>query len=429
VRTVDDLTRSLAAGRLGRRGFLLRAAGLGLSASAAAALLEACGRESAQGTTRGAADVSVAVLLPTSGDYAQFGQGSLAAARLALADINRAGGIRSLGGARMSFLVEDVTSDPTTVRTVTERVLSANRVAAVSGCYASALTIVATEVSERVQVPFLTASVADTLTQRGFRYLFQVAPKASQYGKMQMDFVGELARRKGVTPRVAVVYENTDYGTSTSRGLRDGAQANGFDLVLFESYSARFTDATPLVTKIRDVRPDFVFPVSYLGDAIQIVKGLKAQSVPAAIIGGGAGFTVADFWSQVGTAAQGLITVAAWNNDNRCTGVADFARRYRSTARQFLFEYAGEQYVQIWTIAQALEKAASTDPRKVRDALAALDLQAQNGSQVTGCTVRFDATGWNSSAHPVVAQWQNGELHTIWPAADATVQPVLPPGY
>jgi branched-chain amino acid transport system substrate-binding protein len=429
VRTVDDLTRSLATGRLSRRGFLIRAAELGLSASAAAALLEACGKESTQASTQRAADVSVAVLLPTSGDYAEFGQGSLKAAQLALDDVNKAGGIRSLGGAKMKFIVEDVTSDPTTVRTVTERVLSANQLAAVSGCYASALTIVATEVSERVQVPFLTASVADTLTQRGFKYLFQVAPKASQYGKMQMDFVGELARRKGVTPRVAVVYENTDYGTSTSKGLKDGAQANGFDLVLFESYSARFTDATPLVTKIRDTRPDFVFPVSYLGDAIQIVKGLKAENVSGAVIGGGAGFTVADFWSQVGPAAQGLITVAAWNNDNRCTGVADFSKRYRRTAGQFLFEYAGEQYVQIWTIAQALEKAASSDPRKVRSALAALDLKSQNGSQVTGCRVKFDATGWNSSAHPVVAQWQNGELHTIWPAADATVKPVLPPGY
>lgn len=423
--TIERLAQDVRSGRIGRRELLRRSALLGLSTSAVASLLAACGAPGTGGAGT-APEVNIAVLYPQTGDFARFGQACVKAAELARDDINAAGGIKSLGGAKVKLVLEDITSDPTTVRTVTERVLTNNKVACASGDYASTLTLVSTEVTERLGIPWLTGSIADTLTSRGFKNVFEVSPKASQFGSAQMDFFAEVFGQGGRTPRVAVVYENTDYGTSTSKGLKDGATAHKFDLVLFESYSARFTDATPLLTKIRDAKPDVVFPVSYLGDAIQIIKGLHALNVKAAVVGGGAGYLVPEFSQQAGKDAEGLFSVASWNWDIACKGVDDFSRRYQERTGEFLMEHAGEQYAIMWVAAQAIEKAASADPQKVRAALSSLQLtNGDKGATMPGCAIKFDATGWNSAVHPVMIQWQGGSPRTVWPAGDAKTKLIL----
>jgi len=414
-----------------RREFIGRAAALGLSVGAAAALFDACAGPSSvgvPGASPGSApsEVQLAILYPQSGDIARFGQACLKAAQLAAEDINAAGGIRSLGGAKLKLVVEDITSDATTVRTVVERILTQNKVAAACGSYASALTLVATEVSERAGIPWLTGSIADTLTSRNFKHLFQVSPKASHFGQAQMKFFLETFGAQGV-PRIAILYENTEYGTTTAKGIRDAAKAAKLEVVLDEAYSARFTDATPLVTKVKNARADVLFPVSYLGDAILLTKGLKQFGVKVAVVGGGAGYLVPEFLQQAGQeGAEGLFSVASWNWDLTCKGVDSFASRYKDKNGEFLMEHAGEQYAMTWIAAAAIDKAASADPAKVRDALASLSLNdGDKGAWMPACAIKFDQTGWNEKVHPVMIQWQSGAPRTVWPAADARTKPKL----
>ena len=90
---------------------------------------------------------------------------------------------------------------------------------------------------------------------------------------------------------MAIVYEDTAYGTSTAKGLIERSKQKGYEIVLSEAYAAKFTDATPLVNKIKAAKPDVVFPVSYITDAILIIKTMKQLDVNAAMIGGGAGIS------------------------------------------------------------------------------------------------------------------------------------------
>jgi len=222
-------------------------------------------------------------------------------------------------------------------------------------------------------------------------------------------------------PKVAVIFENTAFGTSTSNGLREQAPAQGVEIVLFEPYSAGLSDASPLMNKVKASGANMLFPVSYLNDLILIIRAIKQVDLKIAINGGSGGFVIPDFYRNVGNAAEGLLGVAHWNHD-----IDDNAQKvnaaYQKQFGEFLFEYAGGLVAQTFMIADALERAASTDPQKVRDALAALDVSAGYAAMCPGGKVKFGPDGKNIYAHPVGVQWQHGDLATVFPKEEARAQ-------
>jgi branched-chain amino acid transport system substrate-binding protein len=118
--------------------------------------------------------------------------------------------------------------------------------------------------------------------------------------------------------------------------------------------------------------------------------------------------------------------VGSWNYDINCPEVPAISAAYQKRFGEFLMEHAGEGYVMIWVLADAIERAASADPGKVRDALAKTNLTKGPGSVMPGCRVEFDDKGWNKNVHPVMTQWQKGELRTVYPDSDSRVKPVWP---
>lgn len=401
---------------VGRREFLKGVVAVGVGTTLTGLSLRRTGGAAAK-------EVNIGVLYPMSGSQARFGQMCVNAVKLAVDDVNAAGGIKSLGGARLNPIIADIQSDPGVTRNQAERLMATGNLAAATGSYVSTYTLVATEVAERYKIPFITGSIANKLTGRGFKFTFQVSPKATMFGEMQMEFASKFA---GKGSRVAIVYEDTDYGTSTSKGLINGAKTAGFEVVMSEPYTAKFTDATPLVNKVKAAGPELLFPVSYITDALLIIRTMKQLNVNSAIVAGGAGYLIPDFHKDLGSDADYVYSVASWNYDINCPEVPRIAEAYAKRYGEFLMEHAGEAYVMIWVLADALERAASTDPVKVRDALAKTNLAKGPGSVMPGCRVEFDETGWNKWVHPVITQWQKGELRTVYPSSDARVKPVWP---
>ncbi|MBV9977214.1 MAG: ABC transporter substrate-binding protein [Hyphomicrobiales bacterium] len=357
--------------------------------------------------------VNIGGLYPVTGSLAQIGVGCVNAAKLAVEMVNDAGGIKALGGAKLNLIVSDVQSDTTVTRTETDRLISDNKLSAIHGCFASALTLIASEVAERAKVPLLTGSSSDQLN-KGRRFTFTPFARASQFAEAQL----QMSKLVGDKPKVAVIFENTAFGTSTSNGLRELAPAQGVEIVLFEPYSAGFTDASPLINKVKASGANALFSVSYLNDLILIVRTVKQVGLDIAINGGSGGFVIPDFYKNVGKLAEGLQGVAHWNHD-----MNDDAQKvnaeYKKRTGEFLFEYAGGLVAQTFMIAQALENAGSTDPQKVRDAVAALDLSSGYAAMCPGGKVKFGPDGKNIYAHPVGVQWQNGDLASVFPQADA----------
>jgi len=357
--------------------------------------------------------VNIGALYPTTGSMAQIGVGCVAAAKLAVDMVNDRGGIKSLGGAKLNLIISDVQSDTTVTRTETDRLISGNKLSAIHGCFASALTLIASEVAERAKVPLLTGSSSDQLN-KGRHYTFTPFARASQFAKAQLQ-MSKLVSNK---PKVAVVFENTAFGTSTSNGLKELAPGEGVEIVLFEPYSAGFADAGPLINKVKASGADMLFSVSYLNDLILIVKTIKQTGLKIALNGGSGGFVIPDFYKSVGALAEGLLGVAHWNHD--CDANAQKVNDvYKKRYGEFLFEYAGGLVAQTFMIADALERAKSADPQKVRDALSTLDVSSGYAAMGPGGKVKFGPDGKNIYAHPVGVQWQHGDLASVFPKEDA----------
>jgi branched-chain amino acid transport system substrate-binding protein len=367
--------------------------------------------------------VKVGVVQSLSGPTAVSGNASLQGARLAVEAINEAGGIKALGGAKLELIPVDAPT-PNTAGTVTQRLISQNKVSAVIGAYFSGTTLAVSEVTERAGVPLITFSFADQITGRGYKNVFQVSPKGSVLGAAQFNYAIDILKEAGKSAeKVAILYEDTAYGASLAQGFRNAAAARGVKIVLDEGYPIGITDATPLISKLRGADADLVFPVSSaLNDSLQVVRSMRQQRVMTPVVGGSAGYVIPEFGEGLGANAEGILSIATANADQ----VPDVSSAYKKKYGKFMTHEAMINYASVGVLAKALETAASAKPSDVRDALAKTSLcDAYTKLVPSGC-VKFDDSGLNASAHPIMVQWRGNELVTVYPASDAKTKVNLP---
>jgi branched-chain amino acid transport system substrate-binding protein len=282
-----------------------------------------------------------------------------------------------------NLIISDVQSDTTVTRTETDRLISGNKLSAIHGCFASALTLIASEVAERAKVPIITARAPTSSTRVAATHSRPFA-RASQFAKAQLADVKACQRQA----EVAVIFENTAFGTSTSNGLKELAPAEGVRDRDVRPYSAGFTDASPLVNKVKASGANALFSVSYLNDLILIVRTVKQVGLNVAINGGSGGFVIPDFYKNVGKLAEGLQGVAHWNHD-----MSDEAQKvnaeYKKRTGEFLFEYAGGLVAQTFMLADALERAASNRSAESARSLSTLDVSKVTAAMAPGGKVKF----------------------------------------
>lgn len=355
--------------------------------------------------------VNVGVILPLSGANAQFGINSRQGIELVAEEINASGGLKALGGAKINLVVADSTSAPAAAATVAQRMIGENDCCAIVGAFASSLTLAIQEVTERRRVPLMTMSYSDQITGRGFKHVFQVTSKGSVIGQAQFNYALELAGGVSKVNKVAIMFEDTAYGTSTANGLRAAAKAAGMEIVMDEAYPLGITDVTPLINKLRASRAQLVFPVSYLNDSLLIVRALRQQRINIPIIGGSAGYVIPDFAQALGDYSEGVLSICSANYDLD-SATTD---RYRKRFNSMMVHEAHEHAVAMDVLAQAINQAKSAKPEDIAQALRTTTFNQGWAKTMTNGQVRFDETGLNVHAEPVMVQWQNRELVTVWP--------------
>lgn len=356
--------------------------------------------------------INVGVILPLSGANAQFGTNARNGIQLVADDINQRGGIKALGGAQINLVVADSTSDPSQAATIAQRFITQNQVVALLGAYASSLTLAVMEVAERRGIPLLTMSFADDITGRGFKNIFQVVPKASVIGKTQFDATLAIAKAAGETiSKIAIMYEDTAYGTSQSAGVRAAAKAANIEIVMDEAYPLGISDVTPLINKLRSSGAQVLFPLSYLNDSLTIIRTMRQQNLDTPAIGGAGGYVIPDFQKGLGQYAEGVISVNTSNYDL----APDETKRFRDRFGYFMVHEAIEHAATMQIVADALETAKSDDPAKLRDAIASGEFSGGFIKSMPGGKIKFDQSGLNTVAFPIMVQWQGTELVTIYP--------------
>jgi branched-chain amino acid transport system substrate-binding protein len=368
-----------------------------------------------------ASPVNVGVIMPLSGPNAQFGINSRNGIELAADEINAAGGIAELGGAKINLVVADATSTPTTAGTTAQRLITQQDITAVLGAFASSLTIAISEVTERRDIPLLTMSFADQITGRGYRNIFQVVAKASVIGKAQFDYTAAIAQAAGAKiEKIAIMYEDTAYGTAQANGLRAGAKAANVEIVMDDAYPLGITDTTPLINKLRASGAQAVFPVSYLNDSLLIIRTMRQQKVTIPAIGGAAGYVIPDFEKGLGEFAENVLSIDTSNYDLAPQLTERFRRRYG----YFMVHEALEHAVCLEVLVQAIRKARSTRAEEVAAALRGARFTGGWIDGMTGGAVQFDQAGLNVLSVPLMVQWRAKNLVTVWPKDVARSAPV-----
>lgn len=216
-------------------------------------------------------EVSIGFVLPLSGASATIGNQTRLGAVVAAEQINGAGGIKSLGGAKLKLIFADSQSKPDVGAAETERLIQREKVAMIVGAYNSAVTFPASEVAERYKTPWLvTGAVKDEITERGFKYVFRPNNKAQYDAREQIDAIDLLKQETGKGPaRIGLFYEGTDWGRSHVAAIQKLVTARGMQVVLNESYPPNQVDFSAQLLKIRAAKPDAMLVVAYTPDHIR----------------------------------------------------------------------------------------------------------------------------------------------------------------
>ncbi len=379
--------------------------------------------------------VKIGNIVPLSGPSATVGQQGKAAREMAIEEINAAGGIKSLGGMKLELLFADSESKPEKGVSEAERLINTEKVNVLTGCWNSAVTYPTTAVAERYGIPFVVpVSVSDKITDQGFKNVFRIAAKDSWWTRDQFTFLKDMQAEFGTkVTKLAFVYENGDWGKGFATQWKDLAKAAGYEVVLDEPYPSTTTDLSPVVQKIRRARPDVLMLVSNAADAILLTNTIAEYKVKLkAIITSGGGHADPSFLSTVGKNAQYLYDIVEWETDINKAGAKETNEKYKAKYGQNLTGEAVDAYVAMYVIKDALERAASLDPAKIREALATTNLTDGPGMIVGYDAVKFDAKGQNEKASLVMVQvndiGKGLERISVWPksARRAGYTPVFP---
>src|SRR5580693_8512531 len=205
--------------------------GLGLAAAALA---------SSRARAQTPSEVKIAMLVPLSGPWARQGILEQMGARLAIEDINAAGGIKSMGGAKMKLIEYDTQDSAEKAKDAAQRMIAQEPdLVGGFGCWLSTFTLAATEVTERAELPWLTLSYSDLITGRGYKYVFQSSPTADRQAEEELPMIMELAEKaSGKRPtKVGIVGDNTAAAVSFYKPLHDHVFKNEkLNLVVDEVY-------------------------------------------------------------------------------------------------------------------------------------------------------------------------------------------------
>jgi branched-chain amino acid transport system substrate-binding protein len=362
--------------------------------------------------------IKVGIILPLTGEKAKFGEIEKNSFVLALNEINKAGGVK---GKKIELLFEDDTGKPDVARSAAEKLLTKDNVIMLGGGYGSSETFAISGVAQQKKVPFLiNTGSADKITEQKWNFVFRLNPPVSEYSEAAESFFRDVAKPK----TAAILFENTLFGTSGSKEVEKSLKDLGIQVLLKEGYEHGAVDFKPLLIKVKNGNPDLVYMISYVMDASLIMRqSMELDINPKLFVGGGAGFTLPEFYQNAGKAAEGVFSADLWVPSLPYPGAMDYYKNYKKTYGKETEYHGAEAYAAMQVIADVLKRAKTFAPEDIRQALADTDLTTVFGK------IKFGSYGkmTNQSKVPTyLVQWIKGKLECVWPKNVATAAYVFP---
>ena len=388
-----------------------------LQAGAATAVLGAPGLLLAQPKP-----VKVGLLHPVSGALAYSGGQSRLGGMMAIDEINAAGGIKSMGGAKLEAMLGDSQSRPEVGVSEVER-MQQDGVSAYVGCFASGIALPATQAAAKYNTPFLIdVGVSDAIVSRGLKNVFRLAPGN---GKCVDDAFAGLAEVNkaagGVAKTAVIVHEDSEFGTSTAKLLSAKLSGIGLEVKEVLPHATPTRDFTNLVLRIKAIKPDIVIMSNYQNEYVLIARTIFQQKVDLAgmfsVLGGGFNYKLVKEQPDV---AQYMMDFNHWYNP-RNPKAQEMRKKVEATGGLFTFEvYCTYNSVKLY--ASALEAAKSADKAAV---IAALEVSTWSDHFMPYGPTKF-VNGQNQGGRAALLQASKTDIDVVWPNEFAAVKPVFP---
>ena len=399
------------------RGYVIVLAALSLAAAA-------CGDSGSSGSggTSGSSEtITIGSLHPLTGGLAGAGKPMDNAVKMAVDDINAAGGIKSMGGAKLKVASSDTQGKAEVGQSEAQR-LTSSGAAALVGTYQSDVTQNVAAVAERSAVPLvIDVAVADQILRQGYKYTFRVQPDATSMGTKGADDLAAIGeQQKSPIKTVAYLHVQGDFGESVFTAFQKEATAKGISVAKEVSYDLAINDATTQVSQAAAVNPDAIVVTGYFPDSLLVAKAIGALKPKVKAVYGIAngGFDDERFPAAAGPAGENILS-ANYHFDATSSAVKDIRQRFQQKYGEPMQTAAILSYQAVQVIAKALEDGKNADPKALRDAIAKVTvdqpLLAFEGP------ISFDDTGQNKNAIPIVMQVLSGKVEQVFPEKFKTV--------
>jgi branched-chain amino acid transport system substrate-binding protein len=386
-------------------------------------------------------EVVIGAVYPFSGAAAQIGVDAQHAFNTAADVINgehpdldplplaKTAGLPALGGAKVKLVYADHQSDPQKGRAEAERLITQQKACALIGSYQSAVAVTISTMAERYQTPYLSAdNSSPSLHRKGLKFFFRPGAHDEMFSAAMFDFMDALRKKGEKIETLALFHEDTIFGTDSANSQLKLAGERGYKVAADIKYRANSPSLTAEVQQIKAANADVLMPSSYVPDGILLVKTMEELGYrPKSIIAQDAGFSEIKLYEAVGDKVAGLISRGSFSLDLAAKRpmVGKVNELFRARSGKDLNDFTSREFMGIILLADAINRAASVDGEKIRAAMAATDLPGER-TIMPWKRVKFDDSGQNNDADPVLLQWTGSKFVTIFPAQAAVADAAWP---
>ncbi len=359
------------------------------------------------------AAVSLTGKYSTNGKYTKEGYD------LAVTRLNEMGGVK-IGDKtyKLKVVYYDDESTPARGAQLVERLISQDNVKFMLGPYSSGLTKAMAPVTEKYEIPMVEANGASvSLFNKGYRYLFAILSSTEYYLRSAVDLLYEKAKEDGKDPsslRIAMAFENDPFSQDIRKGVMDQAKEYGMKIVVDDKLPPDLSDMTATLTKVRALRPDALLVSGHAKGAALMARQTHEMHIRPPMMAT-THCDSAKIAENQPEAAEGILCASQWDRslsykDKWFGSAEDYAKLFEKTYGVAPPYQSAESSAAVIVYADALKRAGTLDPKKVRDAIAATDLDTFYGH------IKFNDAGMNIAKPMVLYQVQSGEYKVVAPS-------------
>ncbi|MEX0924239.1 MAG: amino acid ABC transporter substrate-binding protein [Rhodovibrionaceae bacterium] len=362
--------------------------------------------------------ITLGSAISLTGKYSTNGEHTKAGYDLAVERINERGGVK-VGDKtyELEIVYYDDESTPARGAQLAERLISQDGVKFLLGPYSSGLTKAIAPVTEKYQIPMVEGNgAARSLFTQGYKYLFAVLSTSEQYLTSAVTLAAELAKKEGRDPSdltLAGAFENDPFSQDVRAGVLADAEKYDIEVVIDDQLPPELNDMAATLTKVRALKPDILVVSGHAKGAALAIRQIQEMQIDVPMLAM-THCDSADVIGMFGDAAEYTLCASQWApslsySDELFGSASDYAADFEAVYGYAPPYQAAESTASVQVFADAMERAGSLDPKAVRDALAATDMQTFYGN------IKFDETGKNIAKPMVLFQVQDGEYRVVAP--------------